>query len=143
MELFHLKLKRFVVANYRSVKRIELDHLDNMVWLAGRNNAGKSNLLDAFQFLSDAATSFEHALAGRGRDLVQVMHRKRPHVKMEFLFDFVLAADKRTDLIQQLFAENTLPVASAALSGAFLSTLTLKVVIGRDDFAEELSTPNL
>ena len=44
MELFHLKLKRFVVANYRSVKRIELDHLDNMVWLAGRNNAGKSNL---------------------------------------------------------------------------------------------------
>ena len=58
MELFHLKLKRFVAANYRSVKRIELDHLDNMVWLAGRNNAGKSNLLDAFLFLSDAAISF-------------------------------------------------------------------------------------
>jgi predicted ATPase len=143
MELFHLKLKRFVVANFRSVKRIELDHLDNMVWLAGRNNAGKSNFLDAFQFLSDAATSFEHALAARGHELVQVMHRKKPHAKMEFLFEFVLAADKRTDLIQQLFAENTLPVASAALAGAFLSSLTLKVVVGRDFFAEELSTPNL
>ena len=143
MELFHLKLKRFVVANYRSVKRIELDRLDNMVWLAGRNNAGKSNLLDAFQFLSDAATSFEHALAARGCDLVQVMHRKKPHAKMEFVFDFVLAADKRTDLIQQLFAENTLTAASAALAGPFLSALTLKVVIGRDFFAEELSTPNL
>ena len=67
MELFHLKLRRLVVANYRSIKRIELDHLDNMVWLAGRNNAGKSNLLDAFQFLADAATSFEHALASRGQ----------------------------------------------------------------------------
>ena len=66
MELFHLKLKRFAVANYRSIRRIELDHLHNMVWLAGRNNAGKSNLLDAFQFLSDAAISFEHALAARG-----------------------------------------------------------------------------
>jgi len=143
MELFHLKLKRFVVSNYRSVKRIELDHLDNMVWLAGRNNAGKSNLLDAFQFLSDAATSFEHALAARGGDLLQVMHRKKPHAKMEFLFDFILAADKRTELVQQLFAENTPAAASAALAGDFLSALTLKVVIGRDSFSEELSTPNV
>jgi len=143
MELFHLKLKRFVVANYRSVKRIELDHLDNMVWLAGRNNAGKSNLLDAFQLLSDAAISFEHALSTRGRDLVQVMHRKRPHAKMEFLFEFVLATDKRTELIQQLFAENTPAAAAAALAGDFLSALTLQVTIGRDGFSEELSTPNL
>jgi predicted ATPase len=143
MELFHLRLKRFVVANYRSVKRIELDHLDNMVWLAGRNNAGKSNLLDAFQFLSDAAISFEHALAARGHDLTQVMHRKKPHAKMEFEFEFVLAADKRTELVRQLFAENTAEAVSGALAGDFLTALTLKVVIGRDFFSEELSTPNL
>ncbi len=141
MELFHLKLKRFVVANYRSVKRIELDRLDNMVWLAGRNNAGKSNLLDAFQFLADAAISFEHALAARGHDLAQVMHRKKPHAKMEFQFEFVLAADKRAELVQQLFGEKT--AASGALAGDFLTALTLKVVIGRDFFSEELSTPNL
>jgi predicted ATPase len=134
--------KRFAVANYRSVKRIELDRLDNMVWLAGRNNAGKSNLLDAIQFLSDAAISFEHALAARGQDLTQVMHRKNPRAKMEFVFDFVLAAEKRTELILQLFAENT-AAATGAVAGEFLSTLTLKVVIGRDFFAEELSTPNL
>src|ERR1039458_9883321 len=143
MELFHLKLKRLVVANFRSVKRIELDHLDNLVWFAGRNNAGKSNLLDAFQFLADAAHSFEHALAARDHDLVQVIHRKKPHAKMEFLFDFLLAPEKRTELIQQLFAENTAAVASAALAGNFLSLLTLKVVIGRDFFSEELTTPNL
>ena len=143
MELFHLKLKRFAVANYRSVRRIELDHLHNMVWLAGRNNAGKSNLLDAFHFLSDAAISFEHALAARGHDLAQVLHRKKPLAKMDFLFEFVLAADKRAELIQQLFAENTPEAASGALAGGFLSALTLKVVIGRDFFSEELSTPNV
>jgi len=143
MELFHLKLKRFAVANYRSVKRIELDHLDNMVWLAGRNNAGKSNVLDAFLFLSDAAISFEHALASRGRDLIQVMHRKKPQTKMEFLFDFVLSADKRAELVRQLFAENSPAALSGALAGEFLTTLQLKVVIGRDFFWEELSTPNL
>ena len=143
MELFHLKLKRFVAVNYRSVKRIELDHLDNMVWLAGRNNAGKSNLLDAFLFLSDAAISFERALATRGRDLTQVLHRKKPQTKMEFLFDFALAADKRAELVRQLFAENTPAAASAALAGDFLTALTLKVAVGRDFFAEELTTPNL
>jgi predicted ATPase len=143
MELFHLKLNRLVVANYRSVNRIELDHLDNMVWLAGRNNAGKSNLLDAFRFLSDAATSFDNALASRGGDLVQLLHRKKPHVRMEFLFDFVLAADKRAELIRQLFAGNTPEALAGALAGGFLSTLTLKVAIGRDFFSEELSTTPL
>jgi predicted ATPase len=143
MELSHLKLNRFAVANYRSVKRIELDHLENMVWLAGRNNAGKSNLLDAFQFLADAAISLEHALAPRGGDLAQVLHRKNPHARMEFMFDFALAADKRAELIRQLFADNTPDALAGALAGDFLSALTLKVVIGRDFFSEELSTPNL
>jgi len=143
MELFHLKLTRFVVANYRGVKRIELDHLDNMVWLTGRNNAGKSNLLDAFRFLSDAATSFEHALASRGGDLVQLLHLKKPHTRMEFLFEFALAADKRAELIRQLFAESAPDTLAGVLAGDFLSSLTLKVVIGRDFFSEELSTPHL
>jgi len=144
MELFHLKLRRFVVANYRSVKRIELDHLENMVWLAGRNNAGKSNLLDAFQFLSDAATSFEHALAARGpRPGPGDCTGRNRTPKWNFCLNFVLAADKRAELIQQLFAENTPPAAAAALAGDFLATLTLKVVIGRDSFAEELTTPNV
>jgi predicted ATPase len=143
MELYHLKLKRFVVANYRSVKNIGLDNLDNMVWLTGRNNAGKSNLLDAFQFLADAATSFEHALASRGGQLVQVIHRKRPHLKMEFVLEFVLAAEKRSELVHQLFAENKRMTAEEALASDFLSALTLKVVIGRDRVTEELSASNL
>jgi hypothetical protein len=143
MELSHLKLTRFVVANFRSVKRIELDHLDNSVWLAGRNNSGKSNLLDAFRFLADAATSFDHALASRGGDLVQLLHLKKPHVRMEFQFDFLLAADKRAELIRQLFAENPPDTLAAVLAGDFLSSLTLNVVIGRDFFSEELTTPPL
>jgi predicted ATPase len=143
MELIHLKLKRFVVSNYRSVRRIELDHLDNMVWLAGRNNAGKSNLLDAFQFLSDAATSFDHALASRGGDLAQNIHRKNARARMEFQFEFVLSPEKRAEVIEQLFAENPATPPATALATDFLSTLTLKVSIGRDYFAEDLFTPNL
>jgi AAA15 family ATPase/GTPase len=46
---------------------VELDHLNNLALLMGRNNAGKSNCLDAFKFLSEAAISFEQAVASRGR----------------------------------------------------------------------------
>jgi len=143
MDLFHLKLNRFEVANYRSIKHLGLDHLGPLVCVAGRNNAGKSNLLDAFQFLADAAVSFDHALASRGRDFLQLVHRKKPQHKMEFTFVFALAAEKRAELVQQLFAENPAASVPDILASEFLTTLTLKVVIARDHFSEELSTGNL
>src|ERR1017187_8397621 len=121
MESFHLKLNRCAVANYRSIRQIGLERLGQMVCLAGRNHAGKSNLLDAFQFLSDATVSFEHALASRDRDFLQVVHRKKPQLKMEFTFEFTLAAEKRGELIQQLFAENTAASVPDVLASDFLS----------------------
>src|ERR1043166_2255064 len=72
-----LRLKRFVIANFKSVKRIDLDSLENLALFMGRNNAGKSNILDAFKFLSDAATSFDLALSTRGGELTEVVHRKK------------------------------------------------------------------
>ena len=143
IELTHLTLKRLALCRFKSIQRVELDNLDNLVLLMGRNNAGKSNILDAFKFLSEAATSFEHALASRGHDLVQVIHRKRPDETMEFLFDFVPAPQKREELVRRLFAGNAPAVATDALNSELLSVLTLKITVGRDHFAEELSTPNL
>ena len=58
IELIHLTLKRLVLCQYKSIKRLELDNLNNVMLLMGRNNAGKSNILDAFKFLSEAAVSF-------------------------------------------------------------------------------------
>ena len=89
MELVDLSLKRVVVGNYKSIKRVELDSLNNLALLMGRNNAGKSNLLDAFKFLSESATSFDHALASRGGGLAEVIHRKQAGETIEFLFEFV------------------------------------------------------
>ena len=56
IELTHLTLKRLALCRFKSIQRVELDNLDNLVLLMGRNNAGKSNILDAFKFLSEAAT---------------------------------------------------------------------------------------
>jgi predicted ATPase len=142
IELIHLTLKRLVLCQYKSIKRIELDNLNNVVLLMGRNNAGKSNILDAFKFLSEAAAGFEHALASRGHDVVEIIHRKQPGETMEFLFDFVFAPHKRVEFVRRLFAGVAQAALTDALNSELLSVLTLKITVGRDHFAEELSTPN-
>ncbi len=143
IELPHLTLKRLLLCNYKSIKRVELDHLNNLVLLMGRNNAGKSNILDAFKFLSEAAVSFEHALAMRGHDVVELIHRKRPEDTVELIFDFVPAAQKRVDIIRRLFAGAGQNVLNDALNSELLSVLTLRIQLGQDHFTEELTTPNI
>jgi predicted ATPase len=143
MELVDLSLKRVVVGNYKSIKRVELDSLNNLALLMGRNNAGKSNLLDAFKFLSESATSFDHALASRGGGLAEVIHRKQAGETIEFLFEFVPAPRKRVDFIHRLFGGNPQLSPSDASNSAFLSALVLKVAITREGFTEELATPNV
>ena len=142
IELNQLTLKHLMLGHYKSIKRAELDNLNNVVLLMGRNNAGKSNFLDAFKFLSEAAVSFDHALSSRGGNILEVIHRKRPEETMEFLFDFCLAPPKRMDIIRRLFAGNA-QATNEALNTELLSVLTLKITIGQDSFTEELSTPNI
>jgi predicted ATPase len=143
MELVDLSLKRAVVCNYKSIKRADLDHLNNLALLMGRNNAGKSNLLDAFKFLSEAGISFEQAVASRGKGLIQVIHRKREDETIEFLFEFMPAPRKRIEFIQRLYTGNPQLAVAEVMNSGFLSALVLKVIINRDGFSEELSTPNI
>ncbi|HEV7926024.1 MAG TPA: AAA family ATPase [Verrucomicrobiae bacterium] len=143
MELVDLSLKRVVAVNYKSIKCVQLDNLNNLALLMGRNNAGKSNCLDVFKFLSEAAVSFEQAVASRGQNLSEVVHRKRKDETIEFLFEFVPAPRKRIDFIHSLYAGNPQLAASDVSNSAFLSVLTLKIEIRQEGFSEELSTPNV
>jgi predicted ATPase len=143
IELSHLTLKRLLLCNFKSIKRVELDNLNSVVLLMGRNNAGKSNILDAFKFLPEAAVSFEHALATRGHSVVELIHRKRPEETIELLFDFVLAPQKRVEILRRLFAGGAQNALNDALNSELLSVLTLKVNLGQDHFVEELSTTNV
>ncbi len=143
MDLSQLKLKRVLVNKYKSIKRIELDRLNNLILLMGRNNAGKSNLLDCFKFVADAGTSFEHALASRGGSLNEVIHRKQEDDKIEFAFEFTLAPEKRGELVRQLFADNRLTFPETAVASDFLATLTLKIMLKEGEFVEGLYASNL
>ena len=143
MDVNQLRLKRVLISNFKSLKRVELDNLNNLALFMGRNNAGKSNILDSFKFLSDAATSFDHALASRGRKLSEILFRKQEQGRMEFVFDFVLAPDKRAQMARTLFASNQLTSPEKAVGSNFLSLVTLKISITAEQFSEELSVSNL
>jgi predicted ATPase len=143
MDLTHLSLKRVVVGNFKSIKRVQLDNLNNLVLLMGRNNAGKSNCLDAFKFLSEAAISIPKTVAARGNSLTDVIHRKRADDTMEFLFEFVLAPRKRIELIHRLFGGNPQLATADVINSSFLSSLVLSVSVAQESFREELSTANV
>ena len=143
MELIDLSLKQVIVSNYKSIKHVELDQLGNLVLLMGRNNAGKSNCLDGFKFLSEAAVSFERAIAVRGQGLREVIHRKQEDETIEFLFEFIPAPKKRIDFIHRLYAGNAQLAAPDVSNSGFLSALVLRIGITREGFSEELSTPNV
>ncbi len=57
---------RVRLRNWRSIAACDVT-LGGLTFLLGRNGAGKSNFLDAFQFVSDALnTSLDHAFRDRG-----------------------------------------------------------------------------
>ncbi len=143
MDLIQLSLKRVLVCNFKSIKRIQFDDLNNLALLMGRNNAGKSNCLDAFKFLSEAASGIARAVASRGNSLTDIIHRKRADETMEFLFEFVPAPRKRVEFIHRLFAGNPQLAAPDVINSSFLSSLILKVSLAQESFTEELSTPNV
>jgi len=143
MEIIQLSLKRVVVSNFKSIKRIELGELNDLALLMGRNNAGKSNCLDAFKFLAEATVHFNNAVSSRGNSLADLVHRKRAEESMEFLLEFNPAPRKRIDLINRLFTGNSQLTAADAINSNFLSAVTLKVAITAEGFSEELSIPNV
>lgn len=143
MDCDELKLKRVCISNFKSVKRLELDHLGNLALFMGRNNAGKSNILDCFKFVADAAVSFERAFSVRGGKFSEIAFRKQASAKIEFTFDFVPQQEKRAQWIRTLFASNKQITPDAALATAFLTTMTLKIAISEGQFSEELLVPNL
>ena len=59
-------IHRITLRNYKSIAYCRID-LHDLMFLVGRNGAGKSNFLDAFRFVSDALrTSLDQALRDRG-----------------------------------------------------------------------------
>lgn len=99
-------IRRLTLKQYKSIEKCDLE-LGSLTILAGRNGAGKSNVLDALSFVSDSLNStLEYAVRKRG-GIAQVRRRSsskptHPVVAVEMLlpsgdtarYSFVIAATK-------------------------------------------------
>ena len=142
MESGHLQLKRLAIANYKSLKQVELDHLQSLTVLMGRNNAGKSNLLDCLNFIHDAARGFDHAYASRGGNFSEIIYKKKEDRSIEITFEFTLGEKKRAELITHLFGRNRQVSLEAVIASNFLRLVTLRVVFNREQVLDELTVSN-
>ncbi len=79
-----LKFTKLRLKNWKNFKSVEVD-LQNRIFLIGPNASGKSNLLDAFRFLRDLASS--------GGGFVEAVHRRGGMNAIR-----CLAARKKTDI---------------------------------------------
>lgn len=69
-----MAVKRLILKRFRSVPSETVD-LANPTFLVGRNGSGKSNLVDAFDFLAEAAVSPLHAVFDRRGGISKVRNR--------------------------------------------------------------------
>ena len=82
-------ITRVVLKNYKSIAVCDV-RLQPLMFLVGRNGAGKSNFLDALRFVADALnSSLDHAIRDRG-GINDVRRRSRGHpnhfsIRLEFV----------------------------------------------------------
>ena len=73
-----MKITKARIENYKSLKKVEFN-LDNINFFIGKNNVGKSNIIDALIFLSDVVkgTDIHDLLRNRG-GFEQIVFAKKP-----------------------------------------------------------------
>ena len=82
-------ITRVVLKNYKSIAVCDV-RLGSLIFLVGRNGAGKSNFLDALRFVADALNmSLDHAIRDRG-GINNVCHQSRRYpnhfsIRLEFV----------------------------------------------------------
>lgn len=88
-------IRRITLRNYKSIAYCRIDLLP-LMFLVGRNGAGKSNFLDAFRFVSDALrTNLDQALRDRG-GIREVRRRSGGHpTHFTIRLDFELPDGRR------------------------------------------------
>ena len=88
-------IKRVILRNYRSIGYCDVS-LGNLTYLVGANGSGKSNFLDALQFIRDALnTSLDNALNERG-GIDEVRRRSNGHpTHFGMRLEFILPGQKQ------------------------------------------------
>lgn len=129
----NLKLVRLQIENFKSLKSIDIPFGDSISVLIGKNNVGKSSILDVFEFVKEGARGAQAAVTTRAETLFQLTSFGYPPKECKLHFTFGVPDVLREELLRAFEAQRPgqarFSIAELAESG-FLRTLDHSIVIG-------------
>ena len=104
-----MQLNRLHIRNFKSIRDMEIEDIENVLILVGKNNAGKTVVLDALRLLDDTYRVQETDFNGDGENIeIDVELRLDGEDLRQFNEESVVSSYKRYDLWLREF-KNRLP----------------------------------
>src|SRR5215813_10266560 len=144
-----LAVKAIRVQNYKSLRDAEMQIGSPITVLVGRNNSGKSNVLDLFDFIKAASIDVSEAVKRRGANMRNLVWGNLPSEEAQITIDFDVPDELRQSAIG--FISERHPTApngtgvgtrltrEAVANSPFLKTLRYELRFGQK-FREAIST---
>ncbi len=97
-----LRVTELRVSNYRSLKDVVVDLSNSMTVLIGKNAAGKSTIIDAFEFVTDGIKDIKASVKKRGGTLKDITWGGSGDLQISLRFKFQVPQQLRKSLIASL-----------------------------------------
>lgn len=133
-----MKIRNITLERFRSYKEsVPIQGFSDVNVFIGPNNAGKSNVVEAFKYLCNL-------LRGQVKSFRELVFDRQMKSDFRLSLCFILASRERSRLIGKLFENNSSVKADDVKKSPFLETLTYSVIIKENGIVrEEIKTPNL
>jgi hypothetical protein len=144
-----LKLTALSAHNYKSLRNFSIQFASPLVVLVGRNNTGKSSVLDIFEFIKQASINPSDAIQARSANVSNLLWGNSVDEEAEIILDFDVPNELRDPAVQSLAQKHpTDPSGTGAvarlkredvINSPFLTTLRYRLRFGKH-FVEAIST---
>jgi len=97
-----LKLSNISARNFKSLRDVSIQLASPLAVFVGRNNTGKSSILDIFEFIKQAAVDGNAAVQARGSSALNLVWGNATDGRAQITLDFDVPAELRGPAIQAL-----------------------------------------
>jgi predicted ATPase len=133
------------ISNFKSLEKVSLSLSRRMAVLVGRNNSGKSSVLDAFAFVREAIPDPNGAVKRRGKDATALIFARDAARQCTLSFEFEVPDVLRAEALRWLASkrpqnEVTRLTVEDITKSSFLRSIRYSLSFGRSSCSEEIWT---
>ena len=139
-----MKIDKLAIRNYKSIKKVELE-LKCLNVLAGKNNSGKSNIIDVFKQIKNIQLNSKHIhdIVSQRGGFEEIVYDKDLNNEIEIEMEFSLTAEERKEILISLFSKNTSIDLDEIQKTDFFKIFKYSIKFARSIDKQVISTPDL